>query len=68
MEWVPRREYEDRVARLDRQIDRNAERLERLSDQVAGLRADLRVYAKVGGLLVTILGILAPFIATRFHG
>lgn len=72
--WVSRREYDTFKRYVESELEGGAQRMDRVSDRVAtvsdevsGLRADLKSYAKVGAILVSILGLAAPFVAAHVH-
>jgi hypothetical protein len=72
--WVSRREYDTFKRFVETELDggaqrmdRVSERVEHMSDEVSGLRGDVRSYAKMGAILISVLGIAAPFVAAHVH-
>jgi hypothetical protein len=64
---VPRHEFVAFKDHVAAQLNGNAKALEGVSAEVAALRDTFKLYARLGGILVTVLGIAAPFIATYIH-
>ena len=58
--WVSRREFEE----YKHTLYQTERKLELLTNEVSGLRSDVRSYAKVGGTLLALAALIAPFVAT----
>jgi hypothetical protein len=64
---VPRHEFVAFKDQVARELNGNAEALKGVSSEVAALRETFKLYARLGGILVTVLGLATPFIATYIH-